>query len=330
MADKIDLTIVTVTYNVMPVIERCIDSVQGVYGREGLRVEHLVIDGVSTDGTVDYLRIQCELGRITRMISEPDQGIYDAMNKGIREAKGEVIVFINADDELCPDGVPACCAPILNGEAEFVYSTAAVRDAEGKEYPSVKPKPDSCFIDLPCNHQAMFAKADLLRRMGGFRKDMFKVAADVDLMRRLHVANIQPVVVDAVPCVFYIGGVSSSVRAAEEWIRLLMEYRECVAEQIKAAPENAETFLNALRYNLCAIAGEKKTPGIHGLQATQWVTELVSGVKDMIPAAVCDRCVRKLSRYSFQYTCRAFYKWGKSRSLLNHACVCRHLAGLLK
>lgn len=330
MDDKTDLTIVTVTYNVMPVIERCIASVQGVYGREGLRVEHLIIDGVSTDGTVDYLRDQCAQGRISRVISEPDQGIYDAMNKGIREAKGEVIVFINADDELLPDGVPACCAPILNGEAEFVYSSAAVRDEAGNECPPVAPMLDSCFINLPCNHQAMFARTDLLRRMGGFRKDVFKIAADVDLMRRLHAADIQPAIVDAVPCVFYIGGVSSSVGAAEEWIRLLLEYRKCVAEQIKTTPEHAETLLHVLRYNLCMIAAQKQDSGIRDMQAMIWAAELLSEVRDIIPPAVCNRAVKRLKRYAFRYSYRALYKWKKCRSLLNQARACRNLAALLK
>ena len=330
MGDTTDLTIVTVTYNVMPVIERCIASVQGVYGREGLRVEHLIIDGVSTDGTVDYLRVQCEQGRISRVISEPDQGIYDAMNKGIREAKGKIIVFINADDELLPEGVPACCAPILNGEAEYVYSSASVRDEAGNECPSVKPKLDSCFINLPCNHQAMFARTDLLKRMGGFRKDVFRIAADVDLMRRLHAANIQPAIVDAVPCVFYIGGVSSSVDAAEEWIRLLLEYRQRVAEQIKNIPEHAETLVNVLRYNLCMIAGLRKNSGVRDMQAMQWTAELLSGVRGIMPPAVCERGVRRLNRYAFHYTYRALYKWRKSRSLLNQARVCRTLAGLLR
>lgn len=325
-----DLSVITVCRNASDTIERCISSVQPLLLNNSLRTEYIVIDGASTDSTIDILCRAQETGRVTRYISEPDSGIYDAMNKGLRLAAGKVCVFINADDELRPDGVPACCAPILNGEAEFVYSTAAVRDASGKECSPVKPKLDSCFIDLPCNHQAMFAKTDLLRRMGGFRKEKFKIAADVDLMRRLHVANIQPAVVDAVPCVFYLGGVSSSVVAAEEWIRLILEYREYVVKQIKATPEHAKTLLNVLRYNLCAIAGEKSEQCIHDMQALQWAAELVSGVKDIMPVAKREKIVRRLRWKAFKYTYRALYKWKKSRRMLRQARICRLLADMLK
>lgn len=87
------ISIITVSYNSAGTIERTIKSViQQDYGD----VEYIVIDGGSTDGTVDVIRKYEK--KIFFWLSEPDEGIYDAMNKGIRRATGEIIAFLNSDD----------------------------------------------------------------------------------------------------------------------------------------------------------------------------------------------------------------------------------------
>ena len=87
------ISIVTVTFNCASVVADCLASVAGQTHAD---VEYVVIDGASTDGTLAVLQAHRE--QFAKLVSEPDNGIYDAMNKGIRLAQGDVIGFLNSDD----------------------------------------------------------------------------------------------------------------------------------------------------------------------------------------------------------------------------------------
>ena len=87
------VSIVTVCFNSADTIE---DTIRSVREQEYEHIEHVIVDGGSTDGTLDIVKKYN--GRIKKFISEPDGGIYDAMNKGLRLAQGEVVAFLNADD----------------------------------------------------------------------------------------------------------------------------------------------------------------------------------------------------------------------------------------
>lgn len=93
-----NISIVTPTYNAMPYLEYCIESVRFVFGRSDSRnitYEHIIVDGGSTDGTVEYLMKQSDV----TWISEPDNGMYDALNKGIGMASGKWIGHLNSDEQ---------------------------------------------------------------------------------------------------------------------------------------------------------------------------------------------------------------------------------------
>lgn len=220
-----DLTVVTVCRNAKSVLPRCIASVQPLY-RGALKVEHLLVDGASTDGTREYLQEQLENGRITRLVSEPDKGLYDAMNKAITLAAGKVIVFINADDEIVPSGVEACCKPILEGVADYVVSTAAAVRADGKVKSLQKPGMDMALLMSVCCHQSYYCSTAVLRREGGFHWDKFRILADAELMGRLSQKGYLWKAVPEVSSRFYEGGVSGSARVAEENLLLLEHFRE--------------------------------------------------------------------------------------------------------
>ena len=87
------ISVITVCFNSAQTIESTLRSVANQADAE---VEHIVVDGASTDNTATIL--QSHLHQLARVISEPDRGIYDAMNKGVRVATGDVIGFLNADD----------------------------------------------------------------------------------------------------------------------------------------------------------------------------------------------------------------------------------------
>ncbi len=96
------ISLITVTYNAQDTIERTLRSIEQQTYR---RVEHIIVDGVSADGTMSRIRNYVERndpqkGHVIRMLREPDKGLYDAMNKGIQLATGDYICFLNAGDKL--------------------------------------------------------------------------------------------------------------------------------------------------------------------------------------------------------------------------------------
>lgn len=91
-------SIITVTYNAEAVLE---DTIQSVISQTYHHVEYIIVDGASKDGTLSI--IDRYRDRITRIVSEPDKGLYDAMNKGIRLATGDYLCFLNAGDSFHED-----------------------------------------------------------------------------------------------------------------------------------------------------------------------------------------------------------------------------------
>ncbi len=165
---KIDLSVITVCRNAESILQRCIDSVSPLLHHSSLSVEYLVVDGASVDGTKKILEKNKIEGRITRFISEPDHGIYDAMNKGIVLAEGDVCVFVNADDIINADAVESCLAPILSGKADYAVSSVKVLTEAGDFIYIKKPDFSKTWIAAPYCHQGMYCRTELLRKEGGF------------------------------------------------------------------------------------------------------------------------------------------------------------------
>ena len=119
------ISIITVVHNAVSTLQETIDSVAS---QVGVEVEHIVVDGASTDGTLDIICDNAD--RLAYWISEPDRGIYEAMNKGIARARGEVVGLLNADDlyagpdvlskvanMLADPGVDACYGDLVYVDA---------------------------------------------------------------------------------------------------------------------------------------------------------------------------------------------------------------------
>lgn len=248
MDQEYDLTVATVCRNAMDVLPRCIESVQPLY-QSPLKVEHLLVDGASTDNSVPYLQTQLEQGRITRFVSEPDKGLYDAMNKAIRLAKGHVIVFINADDEICPNGAIACCAPILANRVEYAVGCAQYIDEKGREQKYIVPCLDVTLWRQPYCHQSMYCSTKLLRRFGGFNWKKFRIGADTELMRRLYADNVSCEVVPEVASRFYYGGVSTTDHAVRtEVYELMLHFCDAYCKELRLHPHKITEVMNFLRY----------------------------------------------------------------------------------
>ncbi|NBV87245.1 MAG: glycosyltransferase [Verrucomicrobia bacterium] len=110
------LSVVTPCYNAIRYIRNCVESVR--YACRGMDYEHIVVDGLSSDGTVEYLREQSDI----RWISERDSGMYDALNKGIAMAEGEIIGHLNSDEQYSRRGLLAAWATLDDRDVDAVMS----------------------------------------------------------------------------------------------------------------------------------------------------------------------------------------------------------------
>lgn len=146
------ISVVTVCFNAADLIE---DTIKSVVEQTYPEVEYIVIDGKSTDSTTDIIRKYSD--RISYWISEKDNGIYDAMNKGIKAATGDYIIFMNAGDRFAGNSVIEKTVPLLgeetvvSGNWHRCYSNGVVKSASPKALRAFK-------VEMPICHQATFVK----------------------------------------------------------------------------------------------------------------------------------------------------------------------------
>lgn len=139
--------------------------------------EVLFMDGGSTDSTPDLIKHYRSSDVRIRFVSEKDNGIYDAMNKGIEQAKGEWIYFMGSDDRLYDDHVLEKIASFLNGENDLVYGNVQWVPDNQTEAGEVTPR---LLFDRNINHQRIFYRKILFHQNGGYQL-RYRVAADHEL-----------------------------------------------------------------------------------------------------------------------------------------------------
>jgi len=181
------ISIITVTYNCAKTLENTIKS---VLSQDYPDIEYVVIDGGSNDGTLEILSHY--KNRINVLISEPDKGIYDAMNKGVKMATGEVLGLLNADDFFASNHIISEVAgafkrePGLDGVhgdlyyVDPVHTDKVIRYWKTKEY-----RPGAFSRGWHPAHPTLYLKKEVFLRSGGFNTS-FTLSADFELMLRLY------------------------------------------------------------------------------------------------------------------------------------------------
>jgi len=176
--------VITAVFNGAKTIQDCIKSVSGqIYPN----IEHIIIDGGSTDGTLEVIKRYTE--KRVNIVSEPDKGIYDALNKGIRQASGEVIGLLYSDDFYAHDRVIEKVADIFMkynidscyGDLQYVDKNnpdKVIRYWKSSQYRHGKFK----YGWMP-PHSTFFVKKEIYNKYGYFNTN-FKIAADYELMLR--------------------------------------------------------------------------------------------------------------------------------------------------
>lgn len=179
------ITVITVAFNAASTIA---DTLESVASQTYHHVEHVVVDGASTDGTMAVIERHGK--HVARLVSEPDRGIYDAMNKGLRLATGEVIGFLNADDVYADPDVLARVSAIMEaekldalfGDADFVSPDRPDRPV--RRYCSERFRPDRIAWGWMPAHPTLFLRRHVYERFGVFRTD-YRIAGDFELVARI-------------------------------------------------------------------------------------------------------------------------------------------------
>jgi len=181
----VNITVITVSYNSAATIAATVCSVAS---QSHYDVEYLVIDGASTDTTLALLDDQRE--HLVALVSEPDDGIYDAMNKGIKLAKGDVIGFLNSDDFYASSDVLSRVARVFEEDlsidacyADLIYTdqidtSRTVRYWESNDY-----VPGAFSKGWCPPHPTFFVRRSVYERFGSFDLT-YRIASDVELMMR--------------------------------------------------------------------------------------------------------------------------------------------------
>lgn len=204
------ISIITVCFNSRKTIE---DTLKSVLKQEYDNYEHIIIDGGSTDGTIEIVKQYAEKENShIRWISEPDRGLYDAMNKGVRLAAGDVIGILNSDDIYADEKVLGTIANrFMATNCDATYSNLLFKDEELKLTKRVWiAGKGSLRTGWHPPHPTLYIRSDVFRKLGEF-KLKYSIAADFDFMvRMMKRPNLRLSYIDRVLIYMRIGGASTS------------------------------------------------------------------------------------------------------------------------
>ena len=200
--NRIKVSVITVCLNSVKTIEQ---TIQSVINQSYKNIEYIIIDGGSTDGTLDIIK-KYE-AHIAYWASEPDNGIYDAMNKGIKIATGDIIEFLNGDDSFYNENVLVNVIEQYNQYPDtdilVGYDTRCIDTIIHNQ-----DKYTNVYIDAFFPHQATFSQKEVFDRIGYFDVQ-YRIVADKDWLYRAWSANLRFRLVSDIYVRFGDGGISS-------------------------------------------------------------------------------------------------------------------------
>jgi len=183
------ISLLTVSYNSESTIK---DTIESIRSQDYNTIEYIVVDGNSKDGTVQIIKSYDSV--VTKWISEPDKGIYDAMNKAIGLATGEVVGILNSDDfYFDPTIISKVAAAFENQDVDAVFGDLIFVDPNNlkktvRTYSSAKWNPSKFAKGFMPAHPTFFVRRKYYEQFGVFKTD-YKIAADYELLIRFLYVN---------------------------------------------------------------------------------------------------------------------------------------------
>ena len=231
------ITIVIATYNSEKTLAVAMESVLNQTFQVWVC---LVVDGASTDSTVSIVEEFIRVDKRFRLISEPDKGIYDAFNKGWRNAMGEWVLYLGSDDKLTPGGIDALMSisttteAIVSGSILLVKPDGSIKKWKSEGYDG--------------NHQAKMTRRALLEKFGGYDTD-YRICADTEFHVRLKNAGCRVVNIDDDIAYFTMAGVSSKFSG------LFIQFKErySIYSKDKSVKNPLLKTFRIVTFNFCAL-----------------------------------------------------------------------------
>lgn len=177
-------SIITVVFNGARTIS---DTIESILNQDYEKIEHVIVDGGSTDGTIDIVKSYGD--KIAVFLSEPDEGLYDAMNKGIKLASGDIIATLNSDDFYADSGVVRRMMEHIAADdldaayGDLEYIDGEIKDKVVRYWKSRSYRSGSFLKGWVPPHPTFFCRKEVFEKHGYFRTDM-PIAADFELMLR--------------------------------------------------------------------------------------------------------------------------------------------------
>ena len=235
-------SIITVCYNSEKTIKRTMDS---VLAQTVAPYEYIIIDGKSTDGTLniieEYRPLFSAKGIKLVLTSEEDEGIYDAMNKGIDKAEGDIVGIINSDDYYEPEAVEVMEDTFKKTGCDLAFADIRMHMTNGVTFIK-KAKVRKYTTSRDWNHPTQFVSSEIYKK---YRFKCRDISDDMDLYFRIKKAGYKIVAVNRVLANFTMGGISNRIPLSEVKERIMRRYRiyrengysrlyifECVAFEI--------------------------------------------------------------------------------------------------
>lgn len=215
------VTVLTVAFNSEKTIAKTIESVLNqTYGN----IEYIIVDGASKDKTVEVAQayeeqFEAKAGRSLRIISEPDQGMYDALNKGVRMATGEIIGSINADDWYEADAVEIMANNYVKDHYDAAWGSINIKKATGDMIKHARI--GKVWTTTGWCHPAMFAKKQVLTEFPYACETMYD---DFEFITRVYRNEKKICTYDKVISNFSFGGMSTKKSLKDTWKRIKIKY----------------------------------------------------------------------------------------------------------
>lgn len=215
------ISIITIVFNDAKGLEK---TIQNVINQTYDNIEYIIIDGGSTDGTIEVIKRYED--KISRWVSEPDKGIYDAMNKGVNLASGDWMNFMNAGDGFFDTSIVEKVVPLLDNDMLVVYGDTVL---DYGTYTSLRTNLDlsNMYYGQVLGHQSSFTNA-IYQKKNPFSLE-YEIAGDYDFLLNAYIKNKDgfkqiPMVVS----VFSMDGVSSNneIQSTLERIRILKKVKQ--------------------------------------------------------------------------------------------------------
>ena len=202
------ISIITITFNSAKTLKRALESIQHQTYAD---IEHVIVDGASTDGTREMIESYTKAHKNVRWVSEPDDGIYNAINKGIKIATGDVIGFLHSDDifnsadsiEQIAHAFDESGADIVYGDLQYVRAGKVVRRWQSNAF-----HPRSLKYGWMPPHPTMYVRREVYEQVGPY-DEWFRISADYDMILRLFQADYKTHYIPFVLVSMETGGASN-------------------------------------------------------------------------------------------------------------------------